>query len=50
MVHSMIANFMSLIMDAAHQIGVQVGPVTSDKEGRVDVVLCEDVQDACGRF
>ena len=50
MVHSMIADLMAFIVNAAHKIGVQVGPVTGDKEGRVDVVLCQDVQDARSRF
>jgi hypothetical protein len=43
MVHGMIADLMPLIMNASHQIGVQVGPVTGDKESRVDVVLCQDI-------
>ncbi len=50
MVHGMIANLVPFIVNAAHQIGVQVSPVTSDKEGRVDVVLCQDIQNARGRF
>ena len=50
MVHSMIANFVAFIVNAAHQIGVQVGPISGDKEGRVDVVLCQDIQNARGWF
>ena len=46
----MITDLMPLIMNAAHQIGVQVGPVASDKEGRVDMVLCQDIQNAHGWF
>ena len=46
----MIANFVPFIMNAAHQIGVQVGPVTGEKEGRLNVVLCQDIQDARGWF
>ena len=50
MAHSMIANFVAFVVNAAHQIGVQVGPAASDKEGRVDMVLCQDIQNACGWF
>ena len=46
----MIADLMAFIVNAAHHLGVQVGPLTRDKEGRVDVVLGQDVQDARGRF
>jgi len=46
----MIADLVPFIVNAAHQIGVQVGSVTGDKEGRVDVALCQDIQDARGRF
>ena len=50
MVNGMIADLMPFMVNAAHQIGVQVGPVASDKEGRVDMVLCQDIQNACGWF
>ena len=46
----MITGLMPFIMNAAHQIGVQVSPVAGDKEGRVDVVLCQDIQNARGWF
>ena len=46
----MIANLVTFIMNAAHQIGVEIGSVTGDKQGRVDVVLCQDIKDARGWF
>ena len=48
MMHGVIADLVAFVMNAAHQVRVQVGPVTGDEESRVDVVQRQDIQDVRG--
>ena len=44
MMHRVVANLVTIVMDAAHQARIQVCPVTRDKKGRVDMVLSQDIK------
>jgi hypothetical protein len=50
MVLGVIADLMAFVVNAAHQVGGEARPVPGNKEGRVDVMLCQDVQDTRGWF
>jgi hypothetical protein len=49
MVHSVIPYLVTIIMDAAHQVWIEIGPITRDKEGRMDMMFGQDIEYTRGR-
>lgn len=46
----MIGDLMALALHPMHEIRVSLGPVTSEKEGRMNMMLCQNIQDMRGRI